>query len=93
MSLSIDTSSLSIRSLSASKLFFLLHFAQGSKWYSATATCQKLLCQVKPPQKMFLQMIKKYEEKNRGNKKIAVPIAKRKLQWMDSGSSKRLKIK
>ena len=38
-------------------------------------------------------MIKKYEEKNRGNKKIAVPIAKRKLQWMDSGSSKRLKIK
>ena len=81
MSSSIDTSSLSIRSLSASKLFFLLHFAQG------------LLCQVKPRQKMFLQMIKKYEEKNRGNKKIAVPIAKRKLQWMDSGSSKRLKIK
>ena len=52
--------------------------------------CKKMRA-IKPEEKMLLWMIKKYEEKNRADKSIAEPTAKRKYHG-NGRVSKRLRF-
>ena len=80
---------------------FLKKYRHFSAFYKAEQASEKLhhemmvdariFCRIKPVEKMLLFLIKKYEERNRGDRSIAdpKPRAKRKLSMANGPSPKR----
>ena len=64
----------------------------GEKLHAELNTEKRILCNIKPVEKLLLYLIKKYEEKNQSHTEIAQPAAKRKLCLDGERPTKRLRF-